>query len=238
MATRHLIVNADDFGQTPGITDGIIRCHVHGIVTSASLMVRWPAAKAAADAAQRHPSLSVGLHLDFGEWIFRDGSWVSLYRVIDASDPTVASQEIDRQLAAFRTLMGRDPTHLDSHQHVHREEPVRSIVVDLGARLRIPVRHLDSRIRYSGQFYGQSGKGDPFPAGITVESALATIASLEEGTTELGCHPASLADVESMYREERIRECETLCDPRLRQAIQEAGIELCSFKNFPGLLTE
>jgi len=41
--TRFLIVNADDFGQSPGINRGIIKAHADGIVTSVSLMVRWPA---------------------------------------------------------------------------------------------------------------------------------------------------------------------------------------------------
>src|SRR5437870_3779943 len=44
MAARYLIVNADDFGLSPGVNRGIIEAHEHGIVTSASLMVRWPAA--------------------------------------------------------------------------------------------------------------------------------------------------------------------------------------------------
>lgn len=46
--SRFLIVNADDFGQSPGVNRGIIEAHEHGIVTSASLMVRWPAATEAA----------------------------------------------------------------------------------------------------------------------------------------------------------------------------------------------
>ena len=41
---RYLIVNADDFGMGRGVNDGIIKSHEHGIVTSASLMVRWRAA--------------------------------------------------------------------------------------------------------------------------------------------------------------------------------------------------
>ena len=61
---RYLIVNADDFGQSDGVNRGIVRAHEGGIVTSASLMVRWPAAEEAAACARTHLRLSVGLHLD------------------------------------------------------------------------------------------------------------------------------------------------------------------------------
>src|SRR5436190_23980393 len=64
---RAVIVNADDFGQSAGINRGIIEAHERGIVTSASLMVRWPAAPAAAAYACAHRGLSVGLHVDLGE---------------------------------------------------------------------------------------------------------------------------------------------------------------------------
>ncbi|MGA2658858.1 MAG: ChbG/HpnK family deacetylase, partial [Verrucomicrobiota bacterium] len=55
---RGLIVNADDFGLDPGVNRGIIKSHEYGIVTSASLMVRWPAAAEAAAYAREHPELS------------------------------------------------------------------------------------------------------------------------------------------------------------------------------------
>ena len=45
---KYLIVNADDFGLSPGANRGIMGAHEHGIVTSASLMVRWPVAAEAA----------------------------------------------------------------------------------------------------------------------------------------------------------------------------------------------
>src|SRR5256885_15259517 len=49
-SARHLIVNADDFGLSAGVNAGIIRAHEHGILTSASLMVRGAAAASADDA--------------------------------------------------------------------------------------------------------------------------------------------------------------------------------------------
>src|SRR4051794_690524 len=128
MSNTYVIVNADDFGQSHGANRGIIEAHERGIVTSASLMVRWPAAAEAAAYGRNHPCLSIGLHLDFGEWTCRDGAWELLYRVIDVSDATTVAAEVARQLETFRALVGRNPTHLDSHQHAHRQEPTRAIV--------------------------------------------------------------------------------------------------------------
>src|SRR6266566_7386787 len=129
-AERYLIVNADDFGQSPGVNRGIITGHEQGIVTSASLMVRWAAAAEAAAYGRTHPALSVGLHVDLGEWVYRDETWVALYEVVPLADRAAVTEEVSRQLAAFRRLMGREPTHIDSHQHVHRDEPVHSVVVE------------------------------------------------------------------------------------------------------------
>jgi predicted glycoside hydrolase/deacetylase ChbG (UPF0249 family) len=222
-----LIVNADDFGRSSGINHGIATAHEHGVVTSASLMVRWPAAAAAADYARDRSGFSVGLHLDLGERAFDGDGWQPVYDV-EADEPEV---EVRRQLARFRELVGRGPTHIDSHQHVHREEPLASIVRAVGSEFHVPVRSASPEIRYCGEFYGQTGQGEPLPEAVTVGALLAIIASLPAGTTELGCHPGEPFDLESTYREERRREIEALCDPRVRAAISAEAIELCSFSD-------
>ena len=118
-STKYLIVNADDFGQSYGVNRGIIKAYCRGIVTSASLMVRWPGATEASAYARAHPSLSLGLHVDLGEKVFRQGEWVPVYGVVPLQDMTAIRAEITHQLEVFYRLMGHDPSHLDSHQHVH-----------------------------------------------------------------------------------------------------------------------
>jgi predicted glycoside hydrolase/deacetylase ChbG (UPF0249 family) len=227
---RFLIVNADDFGRSAGINRGIALAHERGIVTSASLMVRWPAAAEAAGYARDHPDLSVGLHLDLGEWACRpDGEWVELYRVAPADDPDAVAEQAALQLDAFRALVGRDPTHVDSHQHVHRSGPARSVLEDVARGLGVPLRGHGRAVRHRGDFYGQDEEGRPWPELIGVGALVGVLAGLRGGWTELGCHPGLDADLDSMYVRERALEVETLCDPRVRAAITGLGIVLRSY---------
>jgi chitin disaccharide deacetylase len=227
-AARRLIVNADDFGQGPGVNRGIIRAFEEGIVTSASLMVRWPAAAAAADYARRHPRLSVGLHLDLGQWTTRGGTRVPLYLVVPPDDPQAVASELHRQLQTFRRLLGRDPTHFDSHQHLHFGEPTRSLLLVVGSRLGVPVRALSPQTRFFGEFYGRDPDGSR-PERIAADNLIAILAQLPEGTTELMCHPGEANDVPGTYQQERVMELATLCDPDVRAALHRECIERISF---------
>jgi predicted glycoside hydrolase/deacetylase ChbG (UPF0249 family) len=232
-ARRYVIVNADDFGRSPGVNRGIVIAHERGIVTSASLMVRWPAAVEAAAYGRAHARLSLGLHLDLCEWACRDGEWVPVYEVVSTSDADAVEAEVDRQLAAFRDLVGRDPTHLDSHQHTHLEEPVRSIVLGIAGRLHVPVRQCDPVVGYCGGFYGQTDEGEPCAEILSVEGLLRILRELPRGITELGCHPGDDSNLDSAYRDERTQEVRILCDPRVRDALPALDIELRSFGAIP-----
>jgi predicted glycoside hydrolase/deacetylase ChbG (UPF0249 family) len=232
-AERCLIVNADDFGQSPAINRGIIQAHEQGIVTSASLMVRWPAAAVAGAYARQRPCLSVGLHLDLGEWALRRGTWVALYEVVAQHDRQAVADEVSRQLEDFQRLVGQPPTHLDSHQHVHREEPCRSLLIEAARRLGIPLRDFTGAVRYRGDFYGQTATALPLPEAISVDGLLKILAALPPGFTELGCHPGFGMDGGSMYAQERAEEVTTLCNPRVRAAVESQGIRLCSFHEVP-----
>ena len=228
-AARTLIVNADDFGRSAGINAGIMRAHLEGLVTSTSLMVRWPAAATAAQLARGCPRMSLGLHLDLGESAFRDGEWRAVYEVVDATDAQAVEREARAQLERFRVLVGVDPTHVDSHQHVHRGGAVAAVVDELARPLGLPVRDRHPRIAYRGDFYGRTGTGDLLHDAITVDSLLALLRGLAPGITELGCHPGENDGADPLYAEERELELRALCDARVRRVVRELGIALCSF---------
>jgi predicted glycoside hydrolase/deacetylase ChbG (UPF0249 family) len=198
-----LIVNADDLGYTTEINRGILEAHEHGIVTSASLMVDRPGANDGAAVARATPSLSVGLHA-----------------VLDRVEPERCEEELVRQLARFGELVGRRPTHVDSHHHVHREAEVAQTFAAFAEREGLPAR--DGAVRHEPRFYGE-------PA-IGVERLLDILATLPEGDSELGCHPGYANGLSSRYTVEREQELRTLTDPRVRAHVEELGIALIGWR--------
>jgi predicted glycoside hydrolase/deacetylase ChbG (UPF0249 family) len=227
--TRVLIVNADDFGRNEAINRGVREAHERGVVTSASLMVRWPAARQAASYARGRARFSLGLHFDLAEWTYTAGGWQSSYVRVPLDKPDAVARELDEQLRLFRVLVGSDPTHLDSHQHVHQEEPIRSAAVAVADEVGVPLRAVNSGIRYRGDFYGQTAQGDPLAAAIEVDALVSLLESLPDGVTELGCHPGLGEDLEPPYAAERAQEVKTLCDSRVIQTLEQEAIELASF---------
>jgi predicted glycoside hydrolase/deacetylase ChbG (UPF0249 family) len=226
-AARNLVVNADDLGLCGAVNDGVFAAHEEGIVTSASLMVRQGAAPAAAERATDFPGLAIGLHVDLGEWNYEEGEWTLAYSHCDGDDHAAVAAECRAQLERFRALVGRDPTHHDSHQHVHESEPAKGVAEALAAELGVPLRN--RAIRYEGGFYGQSGKGEPFPEGITPERLIELIRALPPGWTEIGCHPAAGSVPTSSYDAERKIELATLRDPQVKNLLNVTQINLCSF---------
>jgi chitin disaccharide deacetylase len=230
MTERALIVNADDFGLSPGVNAGVARTHEEGILTSASLMVRQAAAEEAAAYARATPALGVGLHVDLGEWVQQDGTWTAVYEVVPIEgDPQAVEAELQSQLARFRALTGREPTHLDSHQHVHKWESVTGVFRRLATQLGVPLRHQLGGVVYCGDLYGHDERGLPIPEAISPAALMEIILRLGPGVTELACHPGIGADTGSPYGREREQEVEVLCDPGIAEALRREGIALRSF---------
>ena len=229
MPDIYLIVNADDFGLSRGVNRGIAAAHEEGIVTSASLMVKQAGAEEAAAYTRRQPALDVGLHVELQEVRrSRLRPWSRSRRGGPAQLDEVRV-EVEEQLTRYRELMGKDPSHLDSHHHRHRYEPARSVLLEMTRRLGIPLRESDEKIRFCGDFYGQQ-KGRPWPEGIQPSALVELLESLPPGVTELCTHPGYADDVDTHYKRERAVEVETLCEPSVRAAIDRLGIRLITFR--------
>lgn len=219
---RHLIVNADDFGASDGINRGIVEAHGGGVVTSTSLMVTGRAAAGAVALAREHPCLAIGLHWDL------DGEDAD--PSIDLESPAAVRAELGRQLEAFRELMGRAPTHVDSHHHVHRRPEIAPIARALVAPLGVPLRE-ESEVRFIGGFYGQWEWQVTDLHHVSPEFLLWILRNeVADGWTEISCHPGYVTDdFTSVYLEEREAELATLTDPLIRAEIDSLGLRLASY---------
>jgi predicted glycoside hydrolase/deacetylase ChbG (UPF0249 family) len=247
---RRLIVNADDFGRAEGIDRGVIRAHREGIITSTTLMTNAPSTKHAARLAQQTPSLDVGVHLvlTYGRPLGDPGRLRSIVRE-DGSFPRpseLLARDVDRyealheyraQFARARELVGREPTHVDSHHWVHDHAALSWALSELARETGAAARSHDPKQRDE---YRAKGVRTPdrfirafqHEGHVDLVSLLAILDGLGDGVSELMCHPGE-RDVEleatSAYAKLRPVELATLVDPRVREALSRDAIVLTTF---------
>lgn len=264
---KKLIVNADDFGLTAGVNRAVIDCHRAGVVTSATLMV---GARAAADAAalfKDNPDLGVGLHVNLtsgepllppqkvsslvsGDGRFPGVSAAMIRLTAGLARGAEIEAEIEAQIERCREL-GIEPTHVDSHHHVHAHPRVRAILSwvcrragikkargyrmkvsspkSLAVRLAAAVPVGGEPLQTPGRFSGIEEMGSRDMA-----AALRRELASTRGSLEFMCHPG-YADKDlilaSSYTDGRQVELETLLSGEFLEAARDAGAEMISFRD-------
>ncbi|MCX6024842.1 MAG: ChbG/HpnK family deacetylase [Chloroflexi bacterium] len=153
---RRLIVNADDYGVTPGVCQGIRRAHREGAVTTTTAMMNMPhAAAELLRAHQETPALGLGVHLTLtaGAPLSPAQAMTSLIdpagRFVRPPEFVVRLEslrmdEVERewiaQIEAFLDL-GLPLDHLDSHHHTSYLSPrLLDLMLDLAQRFGCAVR--------------------------------------------------------------------------------------------------
>ena len=153
------IINADDFGLSRGINDGILLAHRKGILTSATLMANMPGFDHAVGLAKDNPGLGVGIHLNIvrgkplsppdavstlitPEGLFPADMPLLLRRI---GKKSVRPEEIELEFRAQieKTLAaGVRISHLDSEKHAH------TIPLVFGTALKLAAEYNIRRIRF------------------------------------------------------------------------------------------
>ena len=250
---RYLVVNADDFGLTPGVSRGVLEAHRHGLVTSTTALANLPSLPELDAEAVGFPGLGIGLHvnLTFGTPVSPAAKVPSLVDlegrfprdplVVGArADADEVRREAEAQIEAFARRFGRLPTHLDSHHHVHRLAPAAEPIMHAALAARLPLRSQDPGfrdglrrhgIRTPDHFIGGDGV-DPY---WTIARLLDSLTVLPVGVTELMCHPGHFDDALAYSRYGRQREVElaTLVDPEALATTKRLDIHLCHFGTLP-----
>lgn len=144
---KGLIINADGYGFTAGVTNAIEQCIEYGTVSSVSANINFPHAEGLRDLVKRHPSLSVGCHLNpvVGSPVSRPEEIPSLindkgefwYRMFQKrfSQGLINTRELRGELLAqiqrTRGLAGGSFTHVDFHMGLHRLPGLYPIFLDV-----------------------------------------------------------------------------------------------------------
>ncbi|MEI9812423.1 MAG: ChbG/HpnK family deacetylase [Acidobacteriota bacterium] len=253
---KRLVVNADDFGFTRDVNQGIVEAHRRGILTATTLMATGDAFDDAVRLAKETPTMDVGCHLVLvGQTPFP----MTVAELV----PAVLLGRIriyDELAKQVRRIMdaGIAPTHLDTHKHTHLLPQVLDAVARVSEEFRI------SWVRRPFDFRGQPGgigwknslmyvrrggfartlqshgcRSTDWFAGFRITgrydaAMLAEILrALPEGSTELMCHPgvlgAELEQARTRLKKSRQDELAALTSTEVRTAITEAGIHLSRY---------
>jgi predicted glycoside hydrolase/deacetylase ChbG (UPF0249 family) len=179
--SRELIVNADDFGRSPGVSRGILKAHRQGIVTSTTVMINQQGVDVQLQEALNRTELGIGLHLAFTAWrpvlppsrvpdlVDRQGHFLDQHTIWAQAESIPLRQlrdELTAQVDRFTELAGHPPDHLDCHHFVHLYPPFFALYADLAARLGLPLRA-------------------PFPVQTDFEKAIGTLPFLAGFPTDL-----------------------------------------------------
>ena len=226
------MVNADDFGFTRDVNEGIAEAHHRGILTSATLMATGSAFQHAVALAKETPGLDIGCHLvlvgspPYPETVPQLIQALALRRIR-------AREEFAWQIRKILDA-GLRPTHLDTHKHTHLLPPVLDAVVEISTEFRIPwvrrpfdfpfqtggigwktraanramtaVRGRFERIlRRAGCRFTDHFAGFRLTGNYGAASLAALIRLLPEGSTEFMCHPGRCGE-ELRFASTRLKE--------------------------------
>jgi chitin disaccharide deacetylase len=246
-----LVVNADDFGFTADVNQGILEAHRTGILTSTTLMANAPAFDDAVKLALANPALDVGCHLV----LIGGRSLLEPFAPLPGSVPELLARIVSRRIRVYdelaaqvRRIMaaGIAPTHLDTHKHTHLAPPVLDAVARIAQEFGIVwVRRPFDIPLLRGRFHrvlaGRACRTTDHFTGFQLTGRLRTaglvrlIHQLPEGSTEFMCHPgrcgAELRNAPTRLKESREQELAALTAPETRQALNQCGIRLENYRS-------
>jgi predicted glycoside hydrolase/deacetylase ChbG (UPF0249 family) len=234
---KYLIPNADDFGFTRDVNQGIVQAHRQGILTATTLMATGAAFDHAVQLARENPELDIGVHLVL---VGSPGFPATLPGLLHSLGRIRIYDEFVRQVRKVVDA-GLQPTHLDTHKHTHLLPQVFDAVARIAEEFHIPwVRRRfgpfrffpTRRCRSTDHFTGFRLTGR-YDAGELAK----LIRRLPQGSTEFMCHPGFCTDelraASTRLKESRRRELDALTSPAVRAALEESNVKLARYHDLP-----
>lgn len=247
-----LIVNADDFGYSRAVSYGIVDAHHTGIVTSTTMMCNIGDLEHPVQLAQENQTLGIGIHL-----VLTSGSPVSenvpslvdwngrfySYREFLNNIQSIKKEEIERewtsQIERFLST-GLKPTHLDTHHHVHAQQEVLPIAIQLAKKYGLPLRRVNNESTLESVYGSVKTTNllftDFYKENVNIEcfEALLLNSVGKVQTVEINCHPGYVDGKlvkQSSYVYQRIKEFTVLTSREIKSRIKQLNIDLITFSD-------
>jgi predicted glycoside hydrolase/deacetylase ChbG (UPF0249 family) len=156
---KYVITNADDFGYRSDISQAIIDAHLHGCLTSTSVLINFLTSEDLT-IALANPTLGYGLHLNITSGIAISDNWKSKYGEFSRpyrNQPQQFDQEVwipfmakfetpdiylefKSQVEKFIQMFGKYPDHVDTHHYISAFTKVFPALMQIAKDYNLPVR--------------------------------------------------------------------------------------------------
>ena len=243
-----LIINADDFGLTKGVTLGILKAMEEGVVTETTALANGEYFREGIEEAKLRGIRNIGVHLT----ITGGKSLLPLEQVPSLVDErgyfrksqrnynyAEIKEELRAQMEGFLQVFD-EPSHIDGHHHFYGFNlELMEIVFELAKEYKLPLRLVDNRYKklyaqeniatteaFSTAFYGKK---------LSFQCLKDTVMKHRNyDTLEIMTHPAYVDErlmLLSSYNLERARELEIITSEELKAFIKHEGIELMTYRD-------
>lgn len=227
-----VIINADDFGYTKAVTEGIIQGYHQGIIRSTTALCNMEYVEYGKELLEDCPDLAVGVHLTLtlGKSLTKNKTLTdakgNFYKPHELKNHVFDIQEVylefKAQIEKYIEIFGHLPSHLDSHHGMHDYQDNYTVTQKLAKEYQLPVR------RYSHYLFVNEFIKD----NISVSGLINIFEKYKGKDIEIMTHPGN-CDLElyekSSYTFDRVKELSVLCHQDIKDYIQDHHIEITHY---------
>ncbi len=236
-----LIINADDFGLSKSISDGIIYGIKNGFITSTTIMANMDYAEYAIKEAIKNNIDCIGLHINLtvGKPILNNQNLIDensnfLYNRKQVENPNLKYIDVYNEIIAQIELINKYSNgllkidHLDTHHHLCDNNNIKKAIIDISNKYNIPIRNeFECDIVKPNVLYL-----DFSIKNVSIDSLKSMVLKYknEDIVVELMTHPGYVDDYTKTITSyiKRDNELDVLKEAKEKKIFE--GIELISFK--------
>ncbi|MDD6418767.1 MAG: ChbG/HpnK family deacetylase [Clostridium sp.] len=239
-----LIINADDYGLSKSISDGIILGIREGYITSTSIMVNMTWAEYAIQKALEYNIDCIGLHINLtvGKPILKNDNLINnngyfYYNKEQIENPKLTYQDAYNEIMAQVNAISNYSDgklkidHLDTHHHLMDNPNIKQAIVDIAQKLNLPIRKCNNvqNIKCPDFLYRNFTINN-----VSIDSIKQLIEKYKNDNVvvELMTHPGLMDEYTKTVTSYLNREKELLVLKESKKLGLFEGIDLISFREF------